>query len=262
MSAVIPRLRAAVASEWTKLVSVRSTYLSMASAAAIAIAGGIFSASGRAHEWATMTAVERAEFDPVNLSYDGLAFAQLAFAVLGVLAVTSEYATGLIRTTFTATPARRVVLSAKATILGLVTLILGEALSIATFLLAQIALHTKHLGVSITDPHALRAVLAAGLYLTALTLMGLGLGVLIRHSAGAITATFSLVFVIPLLANAVSTWSNVPEKWNLWSAGNSLISTHPPAADQPSTGLAALVCVTYVLVILGGAFAMVNHRDA
>lgn len=262
MPTFIPPLRAALASEWTKLISVRSTYISMGTAAAIAIAGGIFSASGRAHEWATMTTAQRADFDPVNLSYDGLAFAQLAFAVLGVLAVTSEYATGLIRTTFTATPRRRIVVGAKATVLGLVSLTLGETLSIATFLLAQIALHTKHLGVSIADPHALRAVVAAGLYLSALTLIGLGLGVLIRHSAGAITAAFSIVFIIPLLATAVSSWSRVPEKWNLWTAGNALISSHPPTANQPSIGLAALVCVTYLLAILGTAFALVNRRDA
>lgn len=262
MSASMSRPRAVFASEWTKLISVRSTYLSMAIAAAIAIAGGVFSASGRANHWATMTAAQRADFDPVNLSYDGLAFAQLAFGVLGVLAMSSEYTTGLIRTTLTATPRRRTVLSAKVTVVGVFTLILGEATSIAAFLLAQIPLHRKHLGVSITDPHVLRAVLGAGLYLSALALIGLGLGVLIRHSAGAISVAFSLIFIVPLLATAASTWTKVPAKWNLWAAGNSLISSHPTTADQPSIGLAVLVCISYLLATLGMAFAIINHRDA
>ena len=256
------RLRAVLASEWTKFITVRSTYLSMLIAAAIAVAGGVFSATGRAHEWATMTAAQRADFDPVNLSYDGLAFAQLAFGVLGVLVISSEYGTGLIRTTFTATPRRRLVLTAKATVLGLFTLILGEILSITTFLLAQLALHGKHLDVNLADPHVLRAVLAAGLYLSALALMGLGLGVLIRHSAGAITALFSLVFIVPLLAPAVSAWTTVPEKWNLWAAGNSLISSHPTTTDQPCTALAALVCSTYLLALLGAAYTAIHRRDA
>jgi ABC-2 type transport system permease protein len=255
------RPRALLASEWTKLVTVRSTYLTMLIALLISVAGGIVSASGRAHEWATMTGAQRADFDPVNLSYDGLAFAQLAFGVLGVLAISSEYATGMIRTTFTSTPRRQRVLAAKAALLGVLTLALGEAFSFTTFLLAQLALRGKHLDVALGDPHVLRAVICAGLYLCALALIGLGLGTVVRHSAGAITGVFTLVFIIPILAPAVAAWTTVPEKWNLWAAGNSLISTHPTAVDQPSTGLAAIVCATYVAAALGTAVALINRRD-
>lgn len=262
MSTLSARSRAPLAAEWTKLISVRSTYLSMLIAFMIAVAGGIASASGRAHDWATMTGAQRADFDPVNLSFDGLAFAQLAFGVLGVLAISSEYGTGLIRTTFTITPRRRMVLAAKATVLGLLTLTLGELFSFSTFQLAQLALRGQHLDVTLADPHVLRAVTCAGLYLGALALIGLGLGTLIRHSAGAITALITLVFIIPILAPALAAWTTVPEKWNLWAAGNALISTHPPALNQPSTGLAAIICASYVIATLGTAIALINTRDA
>lgn len=134
--------------------------------------------------------------------------------------------------------------------------------SVTTFLLAQRALRGKHLDVTLAEPHALRAVICAGIYLGALALIGLGLGTLIRHTAGAITAVFTLVFIIPILTPAIATWTTVPERWNLWAAGNSLISTHPPALDQPSTGLAALVCASYVIATLGTALALINTHDA
>ena len=73
---------------------------------------------------------------------------------------------------------------------------------------------------------------------------------------------FSLVFIAPLLAPAASAWTTVPEKWTLWAAGNSLISSHPTTATQPSTALAALICITYVFAILGSAIAIINHHDA
>ena len=257
-----PRLRASIASEWTKLCSVRSTYVSLLVALFIAVVGGALSAHGRANDWATMTAGERAQFDPVNMSYDGLAIAQLAFGVLGVLAISSEYATGLIRPTFIATPRRSIVLTAKATVLGLCTLVVGEIFSLLTFLVAQVVLDRRHLGVGLADPHVLRAVLAAGLYLSALALIGLGVGAVVRHSAAAITIVFSIVFIAPLLAPALAAWTTVPEEWTLWAAANSLISTLPVTANEPSTGLAAVICLSYVLVSLGGAFALLNRRDA
>lgn len=257
-----PRLRAAIASEWTKLCSVRSTYVSLLVALVVAVAGGAFSAHGRANEWATMTAAQRAQFDPVNLSYDGLAIAQLAFGVLGVLVIGSEYATGLIRSTFIATPRRSIVLAAKATVLGLCTLVVGEIFSLLTFLVAQVMLDQRHLGVGLTDPHVVRAVVAAGLYLSALALVGLGLGAIMRHGAAAITVVFSLVFIAPLLAPVLADWTTVPEEWTLWAAGNSLISTLPTAANEPTTGVAAVICLSYVVVSLGTAFVLLNRRDA
>jgi hypothetical protein len=250
-----------LAAEWTKLRSVRSSYLAMIGAVGIAVFGGMFSAAGRGGQWATMTAAQRAEFDPVSLSFDGFAFAQLAFGVLGVLAVSSEYGTGMIRTTFTAAPRRGGVLAAKGLVVGAVSLVLGEGFAFAAFLLAQRMLAPHGLAISMADPGVLRAVTAAGGYLMALALLGLGLGAVVRHTAGAVTLLFGLVFLAPVLAEAVSHDGSPPSAWILWSAANTLVATIPLPAGQPSLGLAGLVCAAYAVVSLGLAALAVTHRD-
>jgi ABC-2 type transport system permease protein len=248
-------------SEWTKLRTVRSTPLSLLAAFAVAVAGGLFSATGRAHDYPTWSTAEKAAFDPVNLSFDGLAFAQLAFAVIGVLAISSEYTTGQIRTTFAVTPRRHSVLGAKALVLGVVALVIGELLSLVSFLVAQLGLRSIHLNVSLGDGSALRAVAGAGVYLVALTLLGLGLGAIIRHTAGAVSAVFGLIFVVPLVAANISGWVSWPSKWNLWAAGNAMISTRPPADGAPSPALGLLICAVYALVPLAVAAVLTSRRD-
>jgi ABC-2 type transport system permease protein len=250
-----------IASEWTKLRSLRSTYVSLLAALAVSVAGGVFSAAGRAHEWGTMSAGQRAEFDPVNLSFDGLAFAQLAFALLGVLAVTSEYSTGLVRSTFTAVPRRPTVLLAKIVAVGGVTLVLGEVFSLLAFLAAQRALAAEHLGVGLFDDQVPRAVAGAGLYLAALALVGLGVGAAVRHTAGAVSAIFFLVFLLPVLAPSVSAWTTVPQTWNLWAAGNALITTLPAQGTQPTAWMGLLICAVYAVAALGLGCAVVTRRD-
>jgi hypothetical protein len=233
----------------------------MAIALAVAVAGGVFSATGRAHEWATMSSAQRAEFDPVNLSFDGFAFAQLAFGLLGVLALSSEYSTGLIGSTFTAVPRRRKVLAAKVVVLGGFSLVLGEVFSLIAFVMAQRALAPEHLGVGLLDPHVLRAIGGAGIYLCALALIGIGLGGVIRHTAGAVSALFCVVLMVPILAPSVSAWTTVPETWNLWAAGNALITTLPPGDHQPSTWLGLLICAVYAGVLLVMSAVVLTVRD-
>lgn len=254
-------MTAVLASEWTKLRSVRSTPLSLLAAAGVAVAGGLFSATGRAHDYANLSAADKLAFDPVNLSFDGLAFAQLAFGLLGVLAVSSEYTTGQIRTTFTAVPQRRSVLVAKASITAIVALIIGELLAFACFFVAQLGLRSAHVQVGLGSPGALRAVLGAGLYLVSLTLLGVGLGALIRHTAGAISTVFALVFLLPVVAANISSWVSWPSKWNLWAAGNALISTQPVAHGSPGPTLGLLISAAYAVVPLALAFVLITRRD-
>ncbi|WP_427885581.1 ABC transporter permease [Kribbella sp. GL6] len=251
-----------LASEWTKLRSVRSTPLSLLAAAAVSIAGAYVSSTGRAADYAKLSAADKLSFDPVNLSFDGLAFAQLAFGVLGVLAISSEYSTGQIRTTFTVVPRRPVVLAAKAAVTTAIAILVGGVLALTCFFVAQAGLHSAHLGVSLNSPGALRAVLGAGFYLLTLTLLGLGLGALIRHTAGAISTLFALVFILPVVAANLSSWTTWPTKWNLWSAGNALITTQPTAVNAPTPAQGLLICTAYALVPLVLAFAFTLRRDA
>jgi ABC-2 type transport system permease protein len=153
VTASVPaRARDLLASEWIKFRSVRSTYLILLIAATAAVGIGYLVTHADATHWATMTASARAAFDPVSDSFTGLGIAQLAFGALGVLAISSEYTTGLIRTTFATAPRRRAVLTAKATVAGVISLLAGELIAFATFSISQQALSAQHLDVTLAHP--------------------------------------------------------------------------------------------------------------
>lgn len=256
--------RSALACEWIKLRSVRSTYLALAAAAVAAVAVGYLVTHyvAATTNWATLSPHAKAEWDPVSYSLGGLAIAQLAFGTLGVLVISSEYATGLIRTTFAAVPQRRTVLAAKATVAGALTLVAGEATAFAAFFGGQWALSAKHLNAALTDPGVLRGVLAAGLYLAIITVVGLGLGAIIRHTAGAIAALFVLVFLIPQVIHAMpAPWATRIGKYMLDNAGQQMTALHGASAYFPP-GRSLIVCLAYAAVALAAAAILITLRDA
>jgi hypothetical protein len=256
------RARNVLASEWIKLRSVRSTYLVLLFGAAAAVGIGYLVAHADATHWATMTAAARAAFDPVSDSFAGLGLAQLAFGALGVLVISSEYATGLIRTTFAAAPRRRAVIAAKAAVVGVVTLLAGELIAFATFFAGQWALAAQHLNVTLAHPGALRGVLAAGFYLAVMAWVGLGLGAVIRHTAGAITAMVGVVFLLPTIIHALpAPWDTRIGRFTLDGAAQQMIAQHPHAgyfSAGPSLG----ICAAYAGVAIAAAALVVTRRDA
>jgi ABC-2 type transport system permease protein len=250
-----------LASEWTKLRSVRSTYLALTGSAAFAVGVGIFSAAtvkARPLDWAT--------FDPVSTSLTGLLFVQLVFGVFGALAITSEHATGMIRTTFAAVPRRRAVLAAKAAVTGAAGLAAGEVIAFAAFFASQLVLSGKHssgrqLSVTLADPGVLRAVTGAGFYLFIVTLVGLGLGAIIRHTAGAVAV--GLIFVQALIVNAVfpDPASKAGHYVLLW-AGQSIGSLRAHVTNYPSVPWSFAVCIGYAGALLAAASLLITRRDA
>jgi ABC-2 type transport system permease protein len=263
VTATVPaRAQDVLASEWIKLRSVRSTYLALIAAAAAAVTVGYLVTHFDVTHWATMSAKQRADFDPVLDSFNGLGLAQLAFGVLGVLAISSEHTTGLIRTTFAAVPQRRTVLAGKAAIIGAVTLAAGELIAFATFFVGQWTLSGKNLDLTLADPGVLRGVLAAGFYLTVMALVGLGLGSIIRHTAGAITVLFGLVFLVPTVIHALpATWDTRIGKYLLDNAAQQMIAQHPHQGYF-SAGTSFLVCLAYAAAAIGTAAFLVTRRDA
>jgi hypothetical protein len=259
------RARGALAAEWIKLRSVRSTYLALATAALAAIGLGYLITYYQARStpsWAHMSAHARAAWDPVAYSLGGLSIAQLAFGTLGVLVISSEYATGLIRTTFTALPRRRTVLAAKAAVAGALTLAAGELIAFTAFFTGQWALSGKHLNATLSGPGVLRGVLAAGLYLAVITVVGLGLGTLIRHTAGAVAALFALVFLIPQVIHAMpAPWDTRIGKYMLDNAGQQMAALHG-APSYFSPGASMIVCAAYAAAALAGAGFVITRRDA
>jgi len=256
------RARNMLASEWIKLRSVRSTYLVLLFAAAAAVGIGYLVAHADATHWATMTAAKKAAFDPVSDSFAGLGLTQLAFGALGVLVISSEYGTGLIRTTFAAAPQRRAVIAAKAAVVGVVTLLAGELIAFATFFTGQWALAAQHLNVTLAHPGALRGVLAAGFYLAVMAWVGLGLGAVIRHTAGAITVMTAVVFLLPTIIHALpAPWDTRIGRLTLDGGAQQMIAQHPHAGYF-SAGPSSLVVATYAVAAIASAALVITHRDA
>jgi ABC-2 type transport system permease protein len=246
------QIRSAAAAEWIKLRTVPSTYLTMLCAIVLGLSLGFIDTTSVAHHWATMSAADRAGFDPVGDSFTGLAFAQLAFGVLGVLAISTEYGTGMIRTTLTAVPRRSRVFAAKALVVAAVTLILGELLAFATFFLGQAMLAHARLSVSLGDPGVLRAVSSAGLYLCVVAMTGYGIGAFLRHSAGAIATMFGVIFLAWPIARALESWSYLPGKLVLSNAADVIAQVHAITAKPrlPTLSLAYLDLAIYLALAL------------
>ena len=183
--------------EWLKLRSVRSTgwILLVFAAGMIGLAILLM-----AHQhWATMSPANRASFDPTNNSFAGLAIGQLALGVLGALVITTEFSSGMIRATLAAVPRRPLLLAAKAAVLGAVALAAGEILAFSAFAIGEVVLRSPAPHATLGQPGVLRAVLMAGAYPALIALIGLGLGAIIRHTAGAICAVVGILFVLPLI---------------------------------------------------------------
>ena len=256
------RARDVLAAEWIKLRSVRSTPLTLLFAALAAVGIGYLVAHSDVTHWPTMTAAARAAFDPVSDSFTGLGLAQLAFGVIGVLAISSEYTTGLIRTTFGAVPRRRAVLAAKAAVIGVVTLVAGELIAFATFFAGQWAQSAHHLNVTLAHPGALRGVLAAGFYLAVTAWVGLGLGAVIRHTAGAITAMAGVVLLLPQIISALpAPWDLRIGKYTLGLAAQQTIDQHP-ATGYFSAGPSVLIVASYAVAAIAAAAFVITRRDA
>jgi ABC-2 type transport system permease protein len=249
-------------SEWTKLRSVRSTYWSLLVAAVAAVGLSALICSVYVNRYDSLSAADKAGFNPTSFSLNGLFLAQLAIAVLGVLIITSEFSTGMIRSTFAAVPQRRVVLAAKATVFSAVTVVAGLVSCFAAFFVGQAILSGKHIGAQIGQPGVLRAVIGAGLYLGVLGLLSLGIGAIIRHSAGAIAAVFGLIFVLPgVVAALPHSWENTISPYLPSNAGQAIFrGARDVHSLSPWTGF--LVFSLYAAAALGVAAVTLARRDA
>src|SRR5664279_3806743 len=188
-------------SEWTKFRSLRSTVATLLVAEVLMIGLGAM--------FAAITADAPAGFGPgttaVSTSLTGTFFAQLAVGVLGVLLITGEYSTGMIRSSLTVVPSRLPMLWGKLAVFAGAVFLTMLAASFTAFFVGQALLSGKHLDASLSDPGALRAVFGAALYLTVAGLTATAIGALLRDTAAAITTFVALFFVIPPLTNLLPT---------------------------------------------------------
>jgi ABC-2 type transport system permease protein len=256
----------AVRSEWTKLRSVRSTTWSLAAMIVLAIGIGVLATATEASRWATASTVDRLTFDPTALSLTGLLFGQLAIGVLGILVMSAEYGTGTIRATLAAIPNRPLVLATKALVFTAVSVVVGLAVSFVAFFIGQAVLSGSTPHAVLADPGVLRAVIGGGLYLAVLGLLALGLATIVRHTAGAISAFVGVLFILPLIAQALpSSIRDDIGKFLPANIGATLTSVVPgfrssTSAFSPWVGF-AILC-GYAVVALGVGAWLLQRRDA
>jgi ABC-type transport system involved in multi-copper enzyme maturation permease subunit len=213
-----------------------------------------------AHHWPRMDAHERADFHPLEPNLAGVQIAQLALGVLGVLVITAEYSTGMIRASFTAVPRRLPVLWAKAFVFGLVTLALMVPAVIASFFVGQAILSSQHIQTTLGAPHIARAAIGAALYLAVVGSFGLGLGAIVRNTAGGIATFAGIMFVLPPLMNVLPTsWNNAASPYLPLQAGEAIMSTTGGNHLSPWAGLAVLCA--YAAAALVVAAVLLVRRD-
>lgn len=248
-------------SEFLKLRSVRSTFWTLSAAVLADIGLGALTAAVLAGR---LSESEKATADGVRLALAGIHLSQIAFGVLGVLVITSEYGTGMIRATLSAVPRRRTVLAAKAIVFAATALVVGTASSFGAYFAFQAALPAgDSLKSSLGDPGVLRAVSGGGLYLAMLGLLGLGLGAVIRVSAGAIAMLFGLLFVPPImLAMLPPSWQSTIGPYAPMQAGEQIYvaASQETSALAPWTGFG--VFTLYAVLALGFGLFLINRRDA
>lgn len=257
-------------SEWTKLRSVRSTFWTLGATVLLCVGFAALACWGYADHINGLSSTERArelagdQFDAVSWSLVGINLGQLALGVLGVLVVTSEYGSGLIRTTLGAVPRRVPLLLAKSVMFGVAALIAGQLIAFGSFFLGQSLLADASLDASLGDDGVLRAITSGGLYLALVGLIGLGLGTIIRHTAGAISALVAFLLVLPVLSTALpGAWeSRVGERLPM-SIMETLVSSGPPTGDNAlsaSSGMLLMVGYAAAAVVIGAVLLV--RRDA
>ena len=255
------RAGAALAAEWIKLQSLRSMRLTPLLGAIGCIWLAIGETRSNGAGWAHLDAVQKAQFDPLAINFNFVIIGILLFGVLGALVATNEYGSGLIRTTLAVTPQRGLVLAAKAVLAGLVSFALAVVIVFAAFFTGQGILsgaHAPH--VSLGDHDVLAHLLGTVYYLTAVGLMGLFTGVLVRSAAVAITSMFGLLLVLPVLADRITpdavTRHTVP--YLPLNLGDEMLHHHPGL----SPGVAVAGLAAWVLVLAAAAAFSLRGRDA
>lgn len=251
-----------VVSEWVKLRSLRSTQWTLGAAVVSLVTFGLLIAYVRTTQGVPDSGPGLGTGDPTATALAGVTFGQLAIGVLGVLVVTGEYSTGMIRATLTAVPGRLPVLWAKSAVFATVTFVVSLVSVLVAFFGAQAILARSDLQTTFGADGVARAVVGAALYLTAVGLLGMALGWLLRSTAGAIAALVAMLMVVPIVFGLLpASWNETVGPYLPGNAGQAVMTV---AADgthlTPWTGFAVFCGYTAVTLAVG-ALRLVR-RDA
>ncbi|GAA1241005.1 ABC transporter permease subunit [Kitasatospora nipponensis] len=252
-----------VHSEWIKFRTLRSSYYTLLAAVVFMIGFGLLACYGAVDHINHPEAHDRAFMvDAADRSLRGYLAAQLAVGVLGVLVISGEYSTGMIRASLSAVPRRLPVLWAKAAVFGAVTLVVTTVTAFVAFFGGQAVLAGVHVQTTLSAAGVLRTVLGTALYLTAVGLLAVGIGAMVRNTAGGIAAVFGLLLVLPGLVEVLpASWSSHIGPYLPGAAGQAVATLHgDPGTLAPWTGFA--VMCGYLAAALIGAAVVIKRRDA
>jgi hypothetical protein len=251
-----------VVSEWTKLRSLRSTLWSLFVAVLFTIGLPCIFATVTAVRWSHMSLHERLDRHPLDIATAGVNLSQLAIGVLGVLIITGEYSTGMIRASFGAVPKRLPVLWAKIAVFAAVTFVLMLPSVILAFVGSQAILRNHHiLEISFSHAGVARTVIGGAVFLTFVGIFTMGLGAITRNTAGGIAVFAGIFFVIPPLMNILPTsWNNAISEYLPSSAGRDVFAlTHGPHDLSPGAGIALFA--GYTALVIAIAAILLVRRD-
>jgi ABC-2 type transport system permease protein len=250
----------ALRSEFTKIRSVRSTYWTLLAMFVVVVGFGALACFGASR------GPHGPYFDAARQSLAGLYIGQLIIGVLGVLVISSEYSTGMIRTTLTTNPHRGMMIAAKGVVFSVVALVVSLVTSFVAFFLGQAIMSSDHISTTLGSPGVLRAVIGGALFLTACGILAFGLGLLLRHSAAGISATVGLLFVLTILVSFLpQSWQNDVDKWIPALAGGQIwMARAQPPGNTPMFGPWASFAVLcgYAVIAVAAGVILFRRRDA
>ncbi|HEY2777305.1 MAG TPA: hypothetical protein VGI77_05335 [Gaiellaceae bacterium] len=248
----LPRL---IVSEWTKLRSVRSTVWSLLVAVVFIVGLSVLVPEVRIHHLRPGEHID----NPLELTFGGVQIAQLAVGVLGVLVITGEYATGMIRASMAAAPRRLPVLWAKLIVYGTTVFALTVPAAFVAFFIGHTVLQGRHEAVALGAHGVVRAIVGAGLYLTVIGLFGLSLGAIVRNTAGGIAAFAAIMFVLPPLMNVLPlSWNNAISPYLPLQAGERVLQLQGGTLG-PWQGFAVLCAYAVTATVV--AAVLLLRRD-
>jgi ABC-2 type transport system permease protein len=255
-----------MAAEWTKIRSVRSTVWTLLLFVIITIGLTALLSWLTVSNWNGPHAADRDArvlSDPVGFIFGaGIGLGQLTICVLGVLVITTEYSTGVIRASLLAVPKRYPMLAAKLAVFGLLMLVLAELVAFGSYFLGSAILHSR-VSVSLSDTGVLRATLGAGIYLTVLGIFAVAVGAIVRHTAAGISITIGVVLVLPILAGLLpSNWGAHVNAYLPQQAGSLIYAVHQSSGQllSPWEGF-GVFCIWAALLLAIGTY-LLNRRDA
>ncbi|MEU6575299.1 ABC transporter permease [Streptomyces sp. NPDC046805] len=250
-----------IRSEWTKIRSVASTVWALSLAVVVTVAVGMLLSALSNSQFDQMPVQRRMSFDPTFVSFAGMTLGQLAMIVFGVLVVSNEYSTGMIRTSLSAVPRRGVFLFSKVAVASGPALVVGMATSFAAFFLGQAMLGSHR--AQIGDSGVLRAVIGGGLYMTLIAMFSMGVAAMLRSPMLSLGILMPFFFLVSNILGNVDATKKIgrflPDQ-----AGGHIMQVVPRVGDDtpygPWAGLG--IMGLWVLAALAGGYLLLRKRDA